>query len=197
MRFLICLGTVSRICFKDGIVAAAPGANLVSFWSISHEVRISNQHSAKLEAGREQRKLVLWTSLGEKRPKTSASHAPRAQVVPSLTLTLPLTLTLREPQFLAALAAHMAVSQKYQTGPSPCQLWDKRARCPLSGRELPYPWRKKSALSVVWWEVCYRCRSLVLFGAEVLGFRFKFAAEKPFLSPKELSRRVRRSPTGS
>ena len=38
----------------------------------------------------------------------------------------------------------------------------------------------------LWWEVCYRCRSLVLFEAEVLGLRFKFAAEKPFLSPKEL-----------
>lgn len=60
----------------------------VSFWSIFYEVRISNQHSARLEAGREQRKLVLWTSLGEKRPKTSASHPPCAQVVPSLTLTL-------------------------------------------------------------------------------------------------------------
>ena len=141
--------------------------------------------------------MVLWTSLGEKRPKTSASHPPCAQVVPSLTLTLTLTLTLREPQFLAALPEHVAVSQRYQTGPRPCQLWDKRARCPLSGRELPSPWRNKSALSVVWWEVCYCCHSLILFRAEVLGFCFKFAAEKPFLSPKELSRRVRRSPTSS
>lgn len=55
--------------------------------------------------------------------------------------------------------------------------------------------RKEAAISLqevvcarsLWcWKFVIVARSLVLFEAEVLGLRFKFAAEKPFLSPKEL-----------
>ena len=165
----------------------------LSFWSIFHEVLISNQHSTWKQAG----SRGNWFS------------GP-ARVRKGLKLPLPIHPALRwSPAWPWPWLWPRGVSVWWL---SQCP-WQSpkvadRSSLTAAGQTcvMPSQWRwhlcgdgRGSSLRFrsSWWEVRHCCRSLVLFGAEVLGFSFKFAAEKPFSSPKELSRRVRRSPTGN